>query len=145
MRSTVAAMIPMRIALLRWSLGRPAAASPITMALSPARTRSIMTTWRNAVIASAEKTSLTGHLFDGSEPESVDGPEPARRGGQRGRPVVQARTVQCERFQSDITAPRSRQRGPAWLRPLSKRKGASDQETAAADGTILPTGPPSTG
>jgi hypothetical protein len=40
-RITVAAMIPTRIALARCSLGRPAAARPITMALSPASTRSM--------------------------------------------------------------------------------------------------------
>ncbi len=48
MRSTVAAPMPTRIALRRWSAGKPAAAMPMTMALSPARTRSIAMTWRSA-------------------------------------------------------------------------------------------------
>ena len=41
--------MPTRIALLRWSSGSPAAASPMTIALSPASTRSIITTWKSAV------------------------------------------------------------------------------------------------
>ena len=57
MRSTVAAMMPIRIALLRWSFGRPAAARPITTALSPASTRSIMITWRKADRASVVRNS----------------------------------------------------------------------------------------
>src|SRR5262249_2213136 len=52
MRSAVAAPIPMRIAFVRCSCGKPAAAKPMTMALSPARTRSIMMTWKNAAMAS---------------------------------------------------------------------------------------------
>jgi len=44
MRIAVAAAIPIRMARLRRSGGRPAAAMPITIALSPARTRSIMIT-----------------------------------------------------------------------------------------------------
>jgi hypothetical protein len=52
MRSTVAAMMPTKIALLRWSLGRPEAARPMTTALSPASTRSIMMTWPSAQRAS---------------------------------------------------------------------------------------------
>ena len=55
MRSTVAATMPTRIALFRCSRGRPAAARPMTMALSPASTRSIMMTWRRAVRASGGK------------------------------------------------------------------------------------------
>ena len=41
MRSTVAAMMPMRIARLRCSFGRPAAASPMTAPVSPLRQRLI--------------------------------------------------------------------------------------------------------
>ena len=48
MRRTVAAMMPTRIARLRCSFGRPAAARPMTMALSPARTMSISSTCPNA-------------------------------------------------------------------------------------------------
>jgi hypothetical protein len=40
----VAAKMPTTMALLRWLLGKPAAASPMTIALSPASTRSIITT-----------------------------------------------------------------------------------------------------
>src|SRR6185437_1893633 len=47
-RSTVAAAMPITTAFVRCSAGNPAAASPITMALSPARTRSIMMTWKSA-------------------------------------------------------------------------------------------------
>ena len=61
MRSTVAATMPTRIALFRCSRGSPAAARPMTMALSPASTRSIMMTWRRAVKASAEKSSFMRH------------------------------------------------------------------------------------
>ena len=45
MRMTVAAMMPQKIALRRWSAGSPAAAMPTTMALSPARTMSMNSTW----------------------------------------------------------------------------------------------------
>ena len=44
MRRTVAAMIPTRTAFVRCSSGNPAAAKPMTMALSPAKTKSIMMT-----------------------------------------------------------------------------------------------------
>ena len=44
MRMTVAAMMPQKIAFVRWSAGRPAAAMPTTMALSPARTMSMNST-----------------------------------------------------------------------------------------------------
>ena len=44
-RMMVAAMMPQKIALRRWSGGRPAAAMPTTMALSPARTMSMNSTW----------------------------------------------------------------------------------------------------
>jgi hypothetical protein len=44
MRSTVAAIMPIRMALLRWLFGKPAAARPMTIALSPARTRSMKMT-----------------------------------------------------------------------------------------------------
>ena len=43
-RKTVAAMMPTRIARLRSAYGNPAAAMPMTTALSPARTRSMTTT-----------------------------------------------------------------------------------------------------
>ena len=58
MRSAVAAAMPIRIALLRCSLGSPDAASPMTMALSPASTRSIMMTCKKAEKACGEKTSI---------------------------------------------------------------------------------------
>ena len=57
MRSTVAANMPIRIAFLRCPSGRPAAASPMTIALSPASTRSIITTWKSAVRDSEENNS----------------------------------------------------------------------------------------
>ena len=41
--------MPIRIALRALLAGSPAAARPMTMALSPASTRSIMTTWKSAV------------------------------------------------------------------------------------------------
>ena len=66
MRNTVAAMMPTRIARARRSLGNPAAASPMTTALSPASTRSIMMTWRKAAIAACEKISAMG--FDSISP-----------------------------------------------------------------------------
>ena len=55
MRSTVAATMPTRIARARCSGGKPAAASPMTTALSPASTRSIMMTWSKAAIALCEQ------------------------------------------------------------------------------------------
>ena len=61
MRRTVAAMMPTRIARLRCSRGSPDAARPITMALSPASTRSMKMTWKKAVKASAERSSLMRH------------------------------------------------------------------------------------
>src|SRR3954470_23849746 len=62
MRRTVAATMPIRMAFLRCPSGSPAAASPITIALSPARTRSIITTWNNAVRDSEEINSSMGPL-----------------------------------------------------------------------------------
>ena len=44
MRRTVAAMMPTRTAFVRCCDGNPAAAKPMTMALSPAKTRSIIIT-----------------------------------------------------------------------------------------------------
>jgi hypothetical protein len=44
-RRAVAARMPIMIARFLCLAGRPAAARPMTMALSPANTRSIMTTW----------------------------------------------------------------------------------------------------
>ena len=61
-RRIVAARMPTRIAFLRWFSGRPAAASPMTIALSPASTRSIMTTWNSAVRDSEVKISNIGPL-----------------------------------------------------------------------------------
>ena len=61
MRSTVAAMMPTRIALLRCSRGSPDAARPMTMALSPASTRSMKMTWKKALRASGEMSSLIRH------------------------------------------------------------------------------------
>src|SRR5215216_543344 len=57
MRRSVAANMPIRIALLRCPSGSPAAASPITIALSPASTRSIMMTWKSAVMCCEEINS----------------------------------------------------------------------------------------
>jgi hypothetical protein len=48
MRSTVAATIPIRIALLRWSFGRPARGEADHDGVVPASTRSIMMTCRKA-------------------------------------------------------------------------------------------------
>ena len=48
MRSTMAAPMPQKITLRRWSTGTPAAAMPTTMALSPASTRSIAMTCPSA-------------------------------------------------------------------------------------------------
>ena len=48
MRSTMAAPMPQKMTLRRFSKGTPAAAMPTTMALSPARTRSIAMTWPKA-------------------------------------------------------------------------------------------------
>jgi hypothetical protein len=62
MRRTVAARMPIRIALLRCSFGSPAAARPMTIALSPARTKSIMMTWRKAVRTWVVKISLMRRL-----------------------------------------------------------------------------------
>ena len=63
MRSTVAAAMPTRIALVRCSFGRPAAARPMTMALSPASTRSIMMTWRSATKACEVRNSIMAIAF----------------------------------------------------------------------------------
>ena len=51
MRSTSAAITPMTMTFLRWSAGRPAASAPTTIALSPASTRSIISTWKKAAKA----------------------------------------------------------------------------------------------
>src|SRR5262249_42096879 len=56
-RNTVAATMPTRIARERCLVGRPAAARPITTALSPASTKSIMMTWMRAAIAPCENIS----------------------------------------------------------------------------------------
>ena len=51
MRSTRAAMMPIRMTFLRCSAGRPAASAPTTIALSPASMMSIISTWPKAVSA----------------------------------------------------------------------------------------------
>ena len=51
MRSTSAAITPMTMTFLRCSAGRPAASAPTTIALSPASTRSIISTWKKAANA----------------------------------------------------------------------------------------------
>src|SRR5215831_3333943 len=56
-RNTVAATMPTKIARERCSAGRPAAARPITIALSPASTKSIMMTWMRVAIAPCENIS----------------------------------------------------------------------------------------
>ena len=48
-RMTVAAAMPIMIAFRRMSFGRPAAAIPTTIALSPARATSIAMTWSSEV------------------------------------------------------------------------------------------------
>ncbi|MCY1312279.1 hypothetical protein D9M70_626890 [compost metagenome] len=58
MRSTVAAMMPTRMTFLRCSVGSPAAARPMTTALSPARTRSMTMTCRSAAKPAAVKISM---------------------------------------------------------------------------------------
>jgi hypothetical protein len=50
--------MPIMIARLRSSAGSLAAARPMTTALSPANTKSIMTTWSNAATASLVTISL---------------------------------------------------------------------------------------
>src|SRR5262245_47826337 len=60
MRRAVAARMPSRIALLRFCGGSPAAARPMTMALSPASTRSIRTTCNKAVRASVVNRLVIG-------------------------------------------------------------------------------------
>ena len=52
------------MARVRWSLGRPAAARPMTIALSPASTRSIITTWAKAVSAGIENASTIRDFED---------------------------------------------------------------------------------
>src|SRR3984893_2832239 len=54
----VAPAIPNKIALVRCCSGNPAAAMPTTMALSPARARSIITTWKSAAMASGANKSI---------------------------------------------------------------------------------------
>jgi hypothetical protein len=49
MRSTVAMTMPIRIARRRSQAASPAAAMPTTMALSPARERSMTTTWTKSL------------------------------------------------------------------------------------------------
>ena len=51
MRNTNAAMMPIMMTLRRWSAGRPAANAPTTIALSPARTMSIIKICKIAAIA----------------------------------------------------------------------------------------------
>ena len=62
MRKTVAATMPTTMARRRCPAGRPAAARPMTTALSPASTRSIRTTWSSADSASAVMNSVMGEL-----------------------------------------------------------------------------------
>lgn len=54
-RSIVAAAIPIKIALPRCASGSPAEARPMTMALSPASTRSIRTICKNTLRTSVSK------------------------------------------------------------------------------------------
>lgn len=65
-RRAVAARIPIMIACFRCLAGRPAAARPMTTALSPASTKSIMTTWIKAMTGSPATISvMAGHgLWD---------------------------------------------------------------------------------
>jgi hypothetical protein len=51
-RITVAAPMPSRMAVRRWSGGSPAAAMPTTMALSPASTMSMNNTCASGIIQS---------------------------------------------------------------------------------------------
>ena len=71
MRSTVAAMTPTRITRGRRSGGKPAAARPMTTALSPASTRSIMMTCNRAITASCENVShsLNAHAPVAAAPD----------------------------------------------------------------------------
>src|SRR6185295_8444125 len=57
MRKTVAARMPTSMALVRCSRGKPAAARPITIALSPARTKSIVITCARTTSASLDITA----------------------------------------------------------------------------------------
>src|SRR6476469_5026764 len=50
-RSTSAAMTPIRMTFLRFSAGNPAASAPTTIALSPARTISMNRISKNAAMA----------------------------------------------------------------------------------------------
>src|SRR4029453_10394304 len=71
MRRSVAANMPIRIAFLRCPSGSPAAASPMTIALSPASTRSIMMTWKSAVRCCEEiNSSIRATPFLCSNPTS---------------------------------------------------------------------------
>jgi hypothetical protein len=61
-RRAAAVRIPIMIARFRCLAGRPAAARPMTTALSPASTKSIMTTWIKAMTASLATISvMTDH------------------------------------------------------------------------------------
>ena len=58
MSRAVAPAMPNKIARVRCCSGNPAAAMPTTTALSPARAKSIITTWNSAAIASGVNNSI---------------------------------------------------------------------------------------
>ena len=130
MRIRVAATMPMTIALRRSSGGRPAAARPITTALSPASTRSIMMTWKKAVrnaesMASRRSPARPGparlaQCGAGCQPVEVTSwpnSQSKRRASSAGATVEAAASARCAG---------SRKPGPQVVEPAAARRGALD-------------------
>jgi hypothetical protein len=92
--------MPIMIARFRCLAGRPAAASPMTMALSPASTKSIMTTWikvATALCAGSMSQPMRSVMFDpiqNSGPERSQGPHVIGEQRQADRKHPQSRNRQ---------------------------------------------------
>src|SRR5437016_172194 len=84
MRSTVAPATPQKMILVRFSLGRPATAIPMMMALSPDITRSISTTCNSATAAPCPIIKLSNIR------------DPAVRSGLRGLLFRSSRQVEAD-------------------------------------------------
>src|SRR6185437_9147681 len=96
MRSTVAAAMPMTIALRRLSRGSPAAAMPTTTALSLASTRSMNTTWTRTN-AQAKSSCIGARDPVGGDPDVLDG-APVIGEGDVNRPVRRGQHARIGEF-----------------------------------------------
>src|SRR5687768_4749104 len=130
MRNTSAAMTPIRMTLRRWSGGSPAARAPTTIALSPASTRSIISTWRKAVRAAGspmlEKSVTIASQIPAGPPKPP--PEPDAAATRRSiitYPVGIARSSKAGTRQSVPPKPPNRQARsvPDWPARLLVHRG----------------------